>query len=577
MKNRKKTKKKEININQKSFFFDDFLETNQIQKKNVKSLISEDRVYLLFFFFFCLVTIFTLKIIFVSLQEPKFLSVRENNLNFTPLRRDIVDRQGELISRNINAFHAAIRPSLIKDKKKFLINIKIMFPEISQDKLKFNLSNKKYFYLKKGLTDSEKNKLWALGEKGIRFEPYQSRVYPHSNLYSHVIGQINYDNYGISGVEGFFDRELKDISKINNPLKLSLDTNLQYLIKKELKKSLITFDAKSAAGLLMDISNGEVLSLVSLPDYNINKRNNISDSKYINQITKGVFELGSVFKTFTIALALEEKIVDTDTLINNIENKVKCSIHTISDIHNFPRSLTVEQILVRSSNIGTLLIAKKVGKEKFINFLTKLNVLNTVSFELDEVGNPHTIRWQDKCKLETAAFGHGITTTPLQAAAAYGSIANGGFIINPTLKVEKKKFSKESIVSRETSSKINKILRKVVTDEEGTASFADILGYDVAGKTGTSQKYGTKNKNINTFISVFPSSAPKYVLLVLIDEPKVATNLIYDYRGVKIKGTRNESGWNAVYIAGKIIKQIGPILAINNKEFYNNYVVKKTY
>ena len=566
--------KKNININQKSFYFEDYIETNQRQKKIIKSIISEDRIYLLFLFFFCLITVFALKISLTSIQDPKFFSNKEENIKFTSLRRDIVDRNGDLISRNIVAYHAALKPNLIKDKKKFLINIKLIFPNIDIKNIQTRLKKNKYFYLKKGLTEFEKKKLQSLGEKGIKFEPYQSRVYPHANLYSHIIGQIDYDNYGISGAEGFFDKELKNQNKINLPLMLSVDTNLQFLIKEQLRQAMYDFKAKGAAGLLMNANNGEVLSLVSLPDYNINLRNNISDKKYLNQITKGVFELGSVFKTFTVALALEENIVTPETIINNVEKKIKCSIHTISDIHVFPKNLSVENILIRSSNVGSLLIARKIGKERYINFLNKLNLFNVTNFELDEVGVPHNVRWQDKCKLETAAYGHGVTTTPIQAAAAYASITNGGISISPTLR-KNKSFLKKRVIKKETSSAINKILRKVVTDKEGTASFANIFGYQVAGKTGTSKKYGSGNKNINTFISVFPASSPKYVLLVMLDEPKIATHLTYNYRGVKIKGTRDEAGWNSVYVAGKIIEQIGPILAINNKEFYNNHVVKK--
>ena len=571
---KKLNKNKYYNSSQKSFYFEDYLETNQIKKKRINSNISEDRIYILFFFFFCLVTLFALKISIISFQKPAFLVYKNNTLNFSPLRRDIVDRNGDLISRNVEAFHAAVKPNLVKDKDKFLLNIKIIFPKINKSNLKKKLSKNKYFYLKKGLTDEEKQKLWSLGEKGIVFESYQRRINPHSNLYSHIIGQIDYDNYGISGVEGFFDKDLRDQKKINTPFKITLDTNLQHIIKKELEKSMFDFKAKQASGLLMDVNSGEVLSLVSLPDYDINKRKTINDTKYMNQITKGVFELGSVFKTFTLALAIEEKIVKAETVINNIPNKIKCSVHTISELKDFPSDLKAEDILIRSSNIGTLMIARKIGEDKYKSFLKKLNLINRVDFEIDEIGEPLNFKW-NKCKLETVSFGHGITTTPLQAAAAYATISNGGFIIKPTLKKNNKRLTKEQIITSETSNNINKILRKVVTDEEGTASLADIYGYQVAGKTGTSKKYGYENKNINTFISIFPYKKPKYVLLVMLDEPQIASHLTYNYRGMKIKGSRNESGWNAVYVSGEIIKQIGPILAINNEEFHNYHVVKK--
>ncbi len=572
----KKKKIKNINSKQQSFFFEDYLTTNHKYKKQKNFTANEDRIYLLFFSFFSLIFIFSLKIIFISFQNSNYNEITSYKYNFNNIRNDILDRNGVLLSRNITAYHAAIKPSLIKDKKKFLVKIKIIFPEINSEIFLKNLNQKKYFYLKKRLTDSEKEKLWKLGEKGLIFEPFQTRVYPHSNLYSHIIGQTDYDNYGISGVENYYDNYLRDQKNFNKPLILSLDTNIQYLVKNELEKALKIFEADGAASLLMDSNNGEVLSLVSLPDFNLNKRIDINDEALMNKITKGVFELGSIFKTFTVALALEEEIVESDTEIKNIKKNIKCSVHNISDVKKFPETMTVEEILVQSSNIGTIKIAKKIGEEKFKNFLKELNLLNSPDFELNEIGNPIPFNW-NKCKLETISFGHGITTTPLQAATAYSSLINGGRLISPTLKKNKnEKLVFKRIISEETSKKIKDILRKVVTDEKGTASLADIYGYNVSGKTGTSQYYDDKDKNINTFISFFEVLNKKYTLLVMLDDPQIAKNLIYDYRGLKIKGTRNEAGWNAVYTSGKIIERIGPILAINHKEILNRHVVKKT-
>ena len=383
------------------------------------------------------------------------------------------------------------------------------------------------------MTDVEKEKLWKLGEKGIIFEPFQTRVYPHSNLYSHIIGQTDYDNYGISGVENYYDNYLRDQKKFDKPLQLSLDTNIQYLIKNELEEALKIFKAEGAASLLMDSENGEVLSLVSLPDFNINKRISLNDKAYMNKITKGVFELGSIFKTFTVALALDEELVESETIIKNIKKNIKCSIHNISDIKEFPDTMTVEDILVQSSNIGTIKIARKIGEEKYKQFLKDLNLFNRPKFELDEIGSPIPFNW-NKCKLETISFGHGITTTPLQAAAAYATLINGGKLILPTLQKDKNNnLNLKRIISEETSLKLKKILRKVVTDKKGTASLADIYGYNVSGKTGTSQYYNDKNKNINTFISSFKASNKNYILLVMLDDPQIAEILIYDYRGSK--------------------------------------------
>ena len=576
MKN-KKNNKNFINENQKSFFFGDFLESAQKNKNFNKSNIHEDRLYILFSFFFSLILVFSISIFSISIQKSNFQGYEKTDYNYPLLRRDILDRNGELMARNINSYHAVVKSDLIKNKENFILKIKLNFPEISATELKKKLESKKRFYLKRRLTEDEKNKLWSLGEKGIVTEPFQRRVYPHGQLYSHVLGQIDDDNYGISGIENYFDIELRDKQKAQTPLVLSLDSNIQFLIKKQLKKAMEDFKTNSAGGLLMNVNSGEVLSLVSLPDYNLNIRENISDIKYMNLITKGVFELGSVFKTFTIALALEENILSPKTIIDNIPDNIKCSIHNIGDIHNFPKSLSVEDILIRSSNIGSLMIARQIGEIKLKNFIEKLGLLKVVDFELEEVGQPHNFKWE-KCKLETVSFGHGITTTPLQAATAYASITNGGYLVKPTLKI-RKKFNFEtrnSIVSEKTSSQINKILRKVVTEERGTASNANIFGYEVGGKTGTAKNYKKNKKNINTFISIFPVNKPKYVLLVILDDPKGAPHLNYNYKGKSVLNiSRTEAGWNSVYVAGKIIEKIGPILAINNEEAHNTHVVKK--
>ena len=571
---KKRKKNKNFSINQTSFYFEDYLETNKKNRHLKKNNLFQDRIYLLFFLFFSLIFIFSIRIVHVSLNKIEILSQENSQQKFTLLRRDIVDRNGALISRNIKSFHAAVNPNLINNKDNFLIKLRLNFPELPIKKIEKNLEKGKYFYLKKRINQVEKEKLWSFGEKGIIFEPFQSRIYTHANLFSHIIGQVDYDNYGISGLEKYFDNELKDKKLINKPLELSLDANIQHLISKELNEALTTFDATGGGSLLMDVESGEIISLISLPNFDINMRADVKDKKYINKISKGVYELGSIFKTFTVALALENDLVEPETIVENIPRSIKCSRHEISDLKEFPKNLSVEDILIRSSNIGTLLLARKIGKEKFKKFIDDSNLLKSPDLQLEEVGNPINFDW-NKCKLETVSFGHGITTTPLQATAVYAALVNGGFMVKPNLIKKNNKKLNKRIISKKTSDRLNVILRKVVTDDKGTASLADINGYNVGGKTGTSQNYSNQNENLNTFISVFPSQKPKYVLLVMLENPKVAKNLIYNYRGLKIKGTRNEAGWNSVYVAGKIIKKIGPILAIKNEEFYNEYVAKK--
>ena len=320
----------------------------------------------------------------------------------------------------------------------------------------------------------------------------------------------------------------------------------------------------------MNIDNGEIISMVSLPDFDLNQRNQINDKVFINRATKAVYELGSVFKTFTFAAALNEKIIKSNTKFNDLDKQIRCAGNIIREYdEEIPQSLTAEEILVRSGNIGSVRIGQKIGIENYKNFLKNLGILDPIEFDIHEVGKPLNLKW-GKCKLATTSFGHGISTTALHITRAYAIISNGGYKIRPTLiKDEKKnKADYQRILDDGVSEKVNKALRKVVYSKYGTAGFANVSGYDVGGKTGTAQKSVDgkySNQKVNTFVSIFPSSNPKFVLLVLLDEPKTNKDYIYNYRdgsGFKYKGNwRNTAGWTSVEVAGKIIEKIGPILA----------------
>jgi len=569
-----KRSKKNKNINQRSFYFEDYLETNKKNKILKKSNNSQDRIYLLFFFFFSLILIFSIKITYISLDGKNIFNIEKQVSHFSLERRDIVDRNGVIISRNVKTFHAAVDPKLIKDKQSFLIKLRINFPNLPINKIKKKIYENKYFRIKKRINQDEKDKFRSLGEKAIRFEPFEARMYTHGNLFSHIIGQVDYDNYGISGVEKYFDKKLKDKELLKKPFKLTLDSNVQHIINKELREAIKTFDATGGGAVLMDVNNGDIISLVSLPNFNINQRRTIKDKKFINKITKGVYELGSIFKTFTIALALEHKLVDTNTIIKDIPRKIRCSIHEITDIKEHPKNLTVEDILIRSSNVGSVVLAKKVGEKNFKEFIKKTKLTKNPEIELEEVGLPHQLKW-NRCKLETVSYGHGITTTPLQVTALYAALVNGGQLVTPSLIKDRRINTSQNIISKDTSKKLSNILRKVVTSKNGTASLADKNGYHVGGKTGTAEGYNDKKNRINSFISIFPTNKPNYTLFVMLENPKINRDLIYNYRGVKTKAPYNTSGWNSVYVAGKIIEKIGPILAINNEDFTDLYVVEK--
>ena len=565
-------KRTEESNKQKSFFFKDYDESEIIIDKNQNNIvkISLNRVTFLFFVFFSLLIIFSIKITYLSLYSDKNISSNKNDQIFIKKRGDIIDRNGIILARNVEVYDVGIRPTLVKNKKKFLINLRLILPDLNLKNIRHKLNNDKFFWFEKRLTPEQKDELWLLGNKAFVFESKPYRIYPQKNLFSHILGQIDNNNNGISGLEKFFDKNLKNKKLIKSSLRLTLDSNLQYLIRQELVDAKVNFNQKGSAALLMDIKNGEILSLISLPDYDLNKRFSIDEDIYTNKITKNVYELGSVFKTFTLAAGIEYKIVEPKTMFNNLENKIFCAGKKISEHDKLPKNLSVEQILIQSSNIGAIRIAQKIGIDKYKDFLNSLELFQPIDFDFEEIGTPLPFRW-GKCKLATASFGHGITTTPLQLAKAYAILSNGGYKIKPTILKTKSNNLKEKkqIISSKTSKIINSILRKVVKNKEGTANFANINGYEVGGKTGTALKsingVYTKKK-LNTFVSIFPTTEPKYVLLVILDEPKPAPNFIYELpNGYKHKGEmRNTSGWNTVVVAGKIIEKIGPILAINN-------------
>jgi len=564
-------------MKKKSFYFEDYTESDLVDKSNNINIvkISLNRVTFLSFIFFSIILIFSIKIIYLSLASNKILYSNNIKQEYAKSRRDIIDRNGSVLATNVTLYDVGVRPKLLslKEKKNLLIKLGLLFPELNLENVKKKLKKDDFFSLGKRLTPKQKDQFWLMGNKAFVFDPKPSRIYPQQNLFSHIIGQTDDINEGISGIENFLDEDLKNKKKINFPLKLTLDSNLQHLIRNELIAAQKDFNNKGSGAVLMNVENGEILSLVSLPDYNLNQRISISDDIYTNKITLGVYELGSVFKTFTIAAALENKIVNPNTIFKNLESSLTCDKYRITEHDKLPKNLTTEQILVRSSNIGSIRIAQAVGIKKYKEFLASLGLLNKINFDLNEVGSPLPFNW-GKCKLATVSYGHGITTTPLQLARAYAILGNGGYKIKPTIIKKKNSIQqKEQIISNKTSNSINKMLRKVVSLDEGTANFANVEGYEVAGKTGTALKYKSKAK-LNTFVSLFPSNRPKYVLLVMLDEPQPAPNFVYYFppsdkfpNGYKYKGeTRNTSGWNTVVVAGKIIEKIGPILAINNLE-----------
>ena len=532
-------------------------------KKNKSNLkIEFNRIAFLFFIFFVISIIYSIQLLHLGSLKSNIVNTK------TPIsgknhRADIIDRNGNYLVKSVRSIDIGINPVEVIDKKKLLINLKLIFPNKDYSKIKKKLNKKQFFKFEKQLSQENYQKIMSLGDKSIRPEENLTRLYPQKKLFSHIIGQIDDGNNGISGLEKSFDQELKDSVE---PLQLTVDTEIQFLIREELIKYHSIFQSKGSAAILMDSTNGEILSLVSYPDFDLNKREKITDINYINRATKGIYELGSVFKAFTIAAGFNEGLIEPETQFLNLKKELSCAGFPIREYDkNLPTDLTVEEILIKSGNIGSVKIGQKIGIDKFKNFLYDTGVLGKINFDIEEVGQPQPVTW-GKCKLATASFGHGINTNLLQLTKGYAIISNGGYDVKPTLIKKETDVYKKKIITKATSQKINSILRKIVVT--GTAKLANVDGYEIGGKTGTANKTINgvyTNKKINTFASVFPISKPQFVFVVLIDEPQINNSYIYEYRdgsGFKLKGApRNTAGWTSVEVAGKIIEKIGPILA----------------
>ena len=544
-----------------------------LYKKSKSNLnIKFSRVAFIFFVFFLISLIYSIHLIHLGSRKSNIVSEANlQKLNNKLYRADITDREGNYLSKTVSSIDIGISPSKVIDEKKLILNLKYIFPNKDYFDFKKKLKKGKFFYFEKKISEENYEKIMELGDKSIESRDSLIRIYPQKNLFSHIIGQIDNDNNGISGLEKSFDEILK---KNSEPIKLTVDKDIQFLVRKELLKYNQIFSAKGSASILMNVNNGEIISIVSLPDFDPNQRRRIDDKNFINRATKGVYELGSVFKTFTLAAALNEKLIEPESEFVDLPKSLPCSNFTIREYDDkIPTTLTAEQILIRSGNIGSVRIGQLLGVENFKIFLNKIGVLGKLNFDIEEVGTPLDFKW-GKCKLATVSYGHGVTTTLLQLAKAYSIITNGGYNVEPTL-IKNKEANKKQILNKSVSEKILPILRKIVTTKEGTASLANVFGYEIGGKTGTAQKstLGGYSKNkINTFISVFPTSNPKYVLAVMLDEPKTNKDYIYNYRdgsNIKFKGTPfNTAGWTSVEVTGQIVDKIGPILATKYSEEY---------
>ena len=536
------------------------------QKKKTGLNIQFNRVAFIFFIFFIIYTIYSIHLIKLGTLYSKVEKTNTSLINEKLYRADIVDINGNYLAKTVNSIDIGLKTSDVINQKKLLLSLNLIFPNKDFDEIEKKMKQKNFFYLEKKVSEENYEKLMKLGDKSLKPEEKVLRIYPQKNLFSHIIGQIDNDNIGISGLEKSLNELL---IKSRKPIKLTVDKDLQFLIREELIKYQEIFKSKGSASILMDIHNGNILSLVSLPDFDPNERQNLTDVNYINRVTKGTYELGSVFKAFTFASALNEKLIKPETEFLNLPKSINCYGFPIREYDNeIPSDLTAEQIFVRSGNIGSVRIAQKVGPEKFKSFLEKIGVLSDIQFDIEEVAPQKNYNF-GKCKLATASFGHGVATTILQLAKGYAILSNGGYDIKPTLVKNnlEKNAKKKKLLNKGVSEKVVNALRKIVSTEEGTAKFADVEYFEIGGKTGTADqpKDGAYSEaKINTFASIFPTSNPQYVFIVMLDTPQKAKDYYYKYRHRKggWKGTLyNTAGWTSVEVAGKIIDKVGPILA----------------
>jgi len=540
--------------NQLNLYFDESI----YQKKENKNL--DIRINVIISFFLLLSFLTLSKLIFLGFDK-KELSLKDNYIKQELKRRSIVDQNNNLLAYSIKTHDLLIRTKKIKNFNNLNLKLRIKFPEVDLKKIK-NFNKKSFHVIKKNLSPVEYNNALSLGEPSLELVENETRIYPDKNLFSHILGNVDTDQQGISGIELFLNDEILDKKKINIPIVLSVDQRVQFIIRETLLDSINIFSAKGASAVLMDAGSGKILSMVSLPDYNLNDRSELKNKDNLfNKNSKGLYELGSVFKTFVIANALEQKKITRDKVYKNLPSQVACGKFFIKEYKysKDKKNLSVNDILVESSNIGTIRIIQDSGLETYQNFLEKLEIFDYSGIELPEVSASTKKRW-GKCRTLTAGYGHGINTTPLQLTRAYASIINGGNLLEPTLLKNKKTKIKNKIISEENSKIIKKILRTNVDNNYirgGSGRKADINGYNVMGKTGTAEKpsnigKGYSNEILNVFVSAFDVDENLYVLTVIMDEPKGAPKLWGH--------NRRESGWNAGYINGQIIKKIGPIL-----------------
>ena len=477
-----------------------------------------------------------------------------------PDRGDIVDRDGEPLARTIDAWIIALHPTkVIGSKLELARNLARLMPEKSAEQYYALLtSGKPFFYLRRRAAPRLVEAVNALGEPGLAVQREPDRLYPQTSLAAHVIGYTDIDGHGVAGMERAYDESLSDRATRSQPLMLSIDSRLQQALEHELLDAMTTFSALGAAGVVMDIHTGEILAMTSLPQLNPNAAGQGSQEARFNRATLGVYELGSTFKPFTVAMAMDSGIIKSFGQIYNCPDALRAYGHTITDTHPYGRPCTVAEIMKESSNIGTAQIAAQVGAQRQKYFLGKMGFLGAVKVELKERARALTPYTWGPLEVMTVGYGHGIAVTPLHLATGYATLFNGGIYRPATLlKVDRNHPPGKGVrvFSEDTSYRMRALLRLVVT--QGTGKKADAPGYRVGGKTGTAEKLlngrYTSSAVVTTFAGVFPMDEPRYVVVAMLDDPK-ATADTYGF---------HTAGWNVAPVISRTVSRIAPMLGVH--------------
>lgn len=492
--------------------------------------------------------------------------------NISGARADITDRNGRVLATNLatHALYAETRRMV--DPERAAHELGRIFPEMDVDRLaaRFTDPDRRFVWVRTRLSPEQQQAVHNIGEPGLLFGPRKMRVYPNGRMAAHVLGGARFGEQGVraaellgvAGAELYFEDRLRDPARASQPLRLSLDLPIQATVTEVLSGGMTVLNARGASAVLMDAQTGEVLSLVSLPDFDPNDRpappteGEPADSLLFNRAVQGYYELGSVMKAFAVAQALDEGEVTPDTIINT-RGPLKWGRFEIEDFRDYGSEMSVTNVMVKSSNIGTARMMQKIGPDRQQAFLRRFGLLDSAQIELSEAARARPLlpdSWSELSAM-TISYGHGMTTSPVALAAGYASLVNGGRLVTPTLLRRDSVPEGAQVIRPETSSQMRQILHQVV--HEGTASFARIPGYPVGGKTGSADKPGPnggykEDAVLATFASVFPSHDPKYVLIVTLDEAVDTTG----------PEPRRTAGWTAVPMAAEITRRVAPLLGL---------------